>query len=141
MDIVYQSDDQTITVYFDPSSIILMIEFNGIVIHQTYQEAYTEFIKSTKTHNCKKFIYHTKKLKKVSVKSRIWYLKHVAPAIFQEGIRTAIVNAEQIGNQIATDTMREALIEMGYGELSVKRFDTLDEALIWLDPKAFFPKS
>lgn len=140
MEIIYQSEDQTIKISCDPASVILMIQFDGIILHQTYQEAYNEFIKWANTHQCTKFIYDTKKIKKVSIKSRTWYLNHVAPKILSPTVRIAIIKAENIGNQIATDTMRDGLIEMGYSKLAVKRFDTFEEALVWLDPSKMFLK-
>lgn len=133
MEIVYQSDDQSVTVYFDAAAIILMVQYNGIVAHETYEAAYTELIDLVEKHTCKKVIYDIKKLKKVSVRSRVWYLNHVAPQMIQGNVRSAIVDAEQIGNQVATATMRDALLEMGYSADAVQRFDTLEAALTWLN--------
>ncbi|MGB0521761.1 MAG: hypothetical protein ACPGJS_02315 [Flammeovirgaceae bacterium] len=135
MDLVYQNKHQSIKVCFDGISNIIMIQFEGVVSHEDYQQGYTKLIELTKSHGVKKFIYHTKKLKKVSVKSRTWYLNHVASQIIQPGVLFAVVNAENIGNQVATETMQDALMEMGYTDMLFERFDTYKEALIWLDSR------
>jgi len=129
---MYQNTDQNIRVSHDASLNIVMIQFEGVIEHEDYQSAYNKLIELTKKHQCTKFIYHTKKIKKVSVRSRIWYLNHVFPAIYTPEMLISVVNAEHIGSQVATDTMRDALQEMGYGHIPFNRYNTLEEAMNWL---------
>lgn len=135
MKLIYEHSDHTIKIFQDEVLETLMIQFEGVVEHETYQEGYGEFMDLIAKTNCLKLIYHTKKVKKVTVRSRIWYLNHVFPTIYISGMLTAIVNAEHLGSQVATETMRDALIEMGYDEQNVQRFDTLEEAQTWLNSR------
>ena len=132
MDVVFQNDDQTIEISYDDIYNILMIRFQGIIDHTEYIKAYEVFISLTHKHQCKRFIYNTQRIKKVSVKSRVWYLNHVYPNIRTDQMLSAIINAENIGSQVATETMRDALIEMGYIPTELQRFETYEEAFEWL---------
>jgi len=132
MELIYEHADHCIAISQDKELNIIMIQFQGVVEHEAYQEAYRVFMELAASSQCLKYIYHTKKIKKVSVRSRIWYLNHVFPNLYKSTMLTAIVNAEHIGSQVATDTMRDALIEMGYDELNVQRFESFEEAKSWL---------
>ena len=91
-----------------------------------------QLIELAKQHQCTKFIFHIKKIRQVSVRSRIWYLNHVFPAIYRPDILISVVNAEHLASQVATDTMRDVLNEMGYQDIPFNRYENLDEALTWL---------
>lgn len=133
MELVYQNDQQSVKVAHDISLNIVVIRFTGHVDHESYQAAYTKFLEVALHHQSKKLLYDILKLKKLSVKSRIWYLKKVAPELLIPNVRSAIVDAENLGNQVATETMTEALIEMGFSPTMVKRFDAYEEAWSWLE--------
>lgn len=132
MDLVFESTDQTIQIFHLAQPNILNIKFEGQIHHSTYQVAYLKFIQLAKTHHCLKFLYDTQKLENVTLKSRTWYLNQVFPKLFKPGMCSAIVSAEHITNQVATETMKEALFEMGYTKHTMTAFEDRTEAMEWL---------
>lgn len=130
-ELLYTNSKQSYQIQRIQQEQILLLKFKGNLSHFDYMAGYDKLYHFYKVHEYYRIILDYQELGKVSVASRIWFILHFAPKLYDPELQAAFIVYNNISTQIAIQTIREELHDRGY-PLKMQQFECMNRAMNWL---------